>query len=250
MNRGSLTGNTASTHGGGIYNERGTMTMNGGSITGNTANYDGGGICNIYGTVTMNGGSITGNTASNGGGISNYGTVIMDGGSITGNTATGHVGSGINNGNGGGICNGYDSTMTMNGGSITGNTAKRGGGIYNGYGTVTMNGGSINYNIATNDGGGIYNYDYIPLSTLFISGTSQIINNEATTGSGGGIYSSNSQRVTFDGTQVVVKSNKAGQPSPDELSWYQGWGVYLDSGTPTITGGFDSSTQVTDNTHI
>jgi hypothetical protein len=250
MNSGSMTGNTASTQGGGIYNERGTMTMNGGSITGNTANYDGGGICNIYGTVTMNGGSITGNTASNGGGISNYGTVIMDGGSITGNTATGHVGSGINNGNGGGICNGYDSTMTMNGGSITGNTAKRGGGIYNGYGTVTMNGGSINYNIATNDGGGIYNYDYIPLSTLFISGTSQIINNEATTGSGGGIYSSNSQRVTFDGTQVVVKSNKAGQPSPDELSWYQGWGVYLDSGTPTITGGFDSSTQVTDNTHI
>jgi predicted outer membrane repeat protein len=66
---------------------------------------------------------------------------------------------------------------------------------------------------------------------------------------GGGIYSSTST-VTFDGADLDIKSNEAHLPYPSELSWYQGWGVYLNSGTPITTGGFDPITQVTDNKHI
>jgi fibronectin-binding autotransporter adhesin len=115
---------------------------------------------------------------------------------------------------GGGILN--KGTLTLNDVTLAGNTASGiggyGGGIYN-TGTLTMNSGSINENTATN---------------------------------GGGIYSTNSQ-VTFDGTQVAVKSNRAHLPSPSEPSWYQGWGVYIASGTPTTTGEFDPTTQVTGN---
>jgi len=84
---------------------------------------------------------------------------------------------------------------------------------------------------------------------LLIGGTSQVTNSKATTEYGGGIYA-NGGSVTLDGTQVVVKSNKARLPSPSELSWYQGWGVYLKSGIPTIVDGFDPATQVTGNTRI
>jgi len=66
---------------------------------------------------------------------------------------------------------------------------------------------------------------------------------------GGGLFSTNSQ-VTFDGPQVLVTSNRASQPSPNELSWYQGWGVYINSGIPTITGGFNPVTKVTGNIHV
>jgi predicted outer membrane repeat protein len=176
-----------------------------------------------------------------GGGVRNTGTLTLQDVDISGNTAT-------KTGEGGGIYNSRYGTVTLISSSITGNDAEQGGGIYNYYGIVNLGGGSINGNTATNDGGGIYNWDFGPFSTLFISGTSLIINNEATTGTGGGIYSGNSL-VTFDGTQVVVKSNKARLPS-SESSWYQGWGVYLNSGTPTTTGGFDPTTQVTDNVKI
>jgi len=217
LNGGSITGNTAS-HGGGISTFSGTVNVNHGSISENTAGSHGGGIYNLYGTVNMDGGSITGNTASQyGGGIGNEGTLNLNGGSITGNTASQY---------GGGIYNNHWSIVNMDGGSITGNTANYGGGIYNddgellpggNYAYLNLNGGSITDNIASQYGGGIYS-----------------------TGS----------HITFDGTQVVVNSNKAHLPSPSELSWYQGWGVYLTTGTPTTTGGFDSTKQVVDNHHI
>jgi len=177
----------------------------------------GGGVFN-YGTTTLIDCVVSGNTAFFGGGIFNKGGILnLNGGSITGNTASQY---------GGGIYNNHWSIVNMDGGSITGNTANYGGGIYNddgellpggNYAYLNLNGGSITDNIASQYGGGIYS-----------------------TGS----------HITFDGTQVVVNSNKAHLPSPSELSWYQGWGVYLTTGTPTTTGGFDSTKQVVDNHHI
>ncbi|MAT61831.1 MAG: hypothetical protein CMH41_09365, partial [Micrococcales bacterium] len=72
-NGGTITGNTASAFGGGIYNNPdGTMNLNGGSISRNTATDSGGGIYTNGGTVNLNGGTITGNEATNfGGGIYN-----------------------------------------------------------------------------------------------------------------------------------------------------------------------------------
>ncbi len=116
--------------------------------------------------------------------------------------------------NGGGILN--KGTLDLTGILLTGNTAGNGGGIYNWDGTVHLNDVSITGNVA---------------------------------GNGGGLFSTNSH-VTFDGPQVLVTSNRASQPSPNELSWYQGWGVYINSGIPTITGGFNPVTQVTGNTLV
>lgn len=230
--------------GGGISNS-GTLTLNGVTITGNTANY-GGGIWNRFGGfLILNGGSITGNTgAVDGGGVYNAGTMTMNGGSITGNIANYYGGDC----GGGGIYNGYCGFLIMNGGSITGNTADDGGGIYNDNlyrvplrnGAVTMNSGSITGNTA-NYGGGIYNYAQ---STFTIAGGS--ITGNTANYYGGGIY--NGGALKLDGTQVVVKSNKAHLPD-SESNWYQGWGVYSGDQLTTING-FDPTTQVTDNTQI
>jgi hypothetical protein len=99
---------------------------------------------------------------------------------------------------------------------LTDNSATNGGGIFNDAGTLNLNDVTITNNAASN---------------------------------GGGLFSTNSH-VKFDGTQVLVTNNRARRPSPSELSWYQGWGVYLNSGAPTTTGGFNSATQVTGNIHI
>jgi hypothetical protein len=103
MSGGTISGNTASSSGGGVYNN-GTFTMNAGAIiNGNTAG-GGGGVSNS-GTFTMNNGTISGNTASSyagfsdsvrayGGGVHiNMGTFEMRSGTINGNSATSSVSS-------------------------------------------------------------------------------------------------------------------------------------------------------------
>jgi len=234
LNSGSITKNTA-TDGGGIFNDNhGTMNMDGGSIEENIANVRGGGIYSLGGTVNIDGGSINKNMANvSGGGIysNDYVTLNLDGGEIIENFATYY---------GGGIYS--QGTMHLHGGNITGNVASDGGGIYS-SGTITMNSGSINMNTANNGaGGGFFN-----AGTLNLGGGS-IAENTAI--NGGGVYSSIHSHIAFDGVQVVIKSNKAHLPSPSELNWYQGWGVYLDDGTPTVTSDFDPATQVTGNIHI
>ena len=231
--------------GGGIFN-RGRLTISDVTITGNSAGASGGGA-GIYnaGPLTMNSGTVSGNSITTetfgyGIGVYNSGTFTMNGGTISENSASG------TNQHGGGVYN--VGTFFMNGGTISGNsitgTNCYGGGVFNyGDGTFTMNGGIISGNYA-DYGGGIANS-----GSLFIGGTSQIKDNQATTSYGGGIESDNSQ-VTFEGKNVAVKSNQARLPFPSELSWHQGWGVYVGSGMPTTTGGFDPGTQVTDNTLI
>jgi hypothetical protein len=124
--------------------------------------------------------------------------------------------------------------------TIENGNALKGGGILN-KGTLDLTGIILSDNSAGN-GGGIYNNG----GTLYLKDVS-ITENVA--GNGGGLFSTNSQ-VTFDGPQVFVTSNRASQPTPSEINWYQGWGVYINSGTPTTTGGFNSATQVTGNIHI
>lgn len=255
--------------GGGIYNDaRGTLVVTGSTISGNTALEQGGGICND-GTATVTGGTtISGNKAKGYSYSDQYGTVhysgygggIFNGGYYSGSTfipgtmiAQGASTISSNTADyGGGI--GNLGTATITGCTISGNTANKGGGgvFSSGYsssagtftpGTLNVVDSTISGNKAYN-GGGIDNY-----GKLSIGGTSQIINNQATSGYGGGIYST-TNTVTLDGTKVAVKSNKAHLPSPSELKWYQGWGIYLVSGTPTTTNSFSPTTQVTGNTHI
>jgi len=160
MNDGSaITGNTASTNGGGVRVDSGTFTMNGGEISGNTAiNYGRGGgvylISEYYGTsatFTMNGGVISGNAADGyGGGVYvDSGTFIMKGGEISSNRAGGGGGVAVDG------AGDFSGTFTMSGGVISGNTAGSGGGggVYVGVGNYstgifTMSGGIISGNTA------------------------------------------------------------------------------------------------------
>ena len=167
--------------------------------------------------------------------------VTLSGMTITGGTGTPILDpSGGITSSGGGIFN--NGTTTLTNCIVSGNTAHRGGGIMN-YGNVNLNGDSITRNTAF-DGGGINNY----IGTMNMNSGS--ITENTANEYGGGIYSYNSQ-ATFDGTQAVVKSNKAHLPG-SELSWYQGWGIAMIGCYchTTTTGGFNPAIQVTDNTKI
>jgi len=126
-----ISGNTSSDLGGGVccYN----LNMSGGTISDNTATNAGGGIygagfANFADAMTITGGSVTNNSAANGGGIYNYYTTLtVSDAIISGNTAT--------TANGGGIYNrgvGTYGKTTVTSGSITGNSAPNGdgGGVY------------------------------------------------------------------------------------------------------------------------
>ena len=181
MKAGSISGNTAYEHGGGVYvaTDR-QFTMSGGEISGNGATGNGGGIFS-HGIVTISGGTISGNEAANGGGVLVYtadATFEMSGGTISGNSAVKESGGGVyvyqnaqftmsgtaeisnNNAviNGGGLVVDADTTFTMSDGTIAGNTAGQFGGgvcIYS-KGTFNMNGGTISDNSADVNGGGVY----------------------------------------------------------------------------------------------
>ncbi len=146
MEGGNIAGNTsAEGNGGGVYvsnvNNENNFTMNGGTITGNRAKNHGGGVV-IDGTFTMEGGSITGNRATYGGGVSlRYAGFTMNDGSITGNHATYGGGVFVRNG-----------TFTMEGGNIAGNHAIYGGVWGESGSRVTISGSPVIQNNTKPDG--------------------------------------------------------------------------------------------------
>jgi hypothetical protein len=129
---GDVTGNTGAT-GGGVYTSD-VFNMNAGTgtgtpiITGNTASSSGGGLYIAYGGVAdIDSGSITVNNATtNGGGvyIASGGVLTQDGASITNNTTPGDGGAVY-------IASSTSSKYTIISGTISGNTATGlGAGIY------------------------------------------------------------------------------------------------------------------------
>lgn len=259
--------------GGGIFNDVGSILMIGNStISGNIVLGDGGGIDNL-GTATVTNSTITQNAAW-GENVKNPREDPYFFGSQGGTPL--YI---LIDGRGGGIMN--SGTITLIGSNVSGNSADRGGGIHN-IGTAMIGDSIVSNNFATSYGGGIVNYGSVNFSTgtftlgtlnvintiisgneaylrgggidnggrLFISGTSQITHNQATTGISGGIYSSSNDNVTLNGTEVSVEYNKGclPSPSPSELNWYQGSGIYSATGIPVTTGGFNPEMQVTNNT--
>ena len=134
--------------GGGIASSFGTLIISKSTITGNTASFTGGGIYN-YSTLTVDNSTISNNAASDGGGIHNdntdnytYGTLAITNSTISGNTA-----AAPNTGRGGGIKNGV--TLTVTNSTISGNTASFGGGIDSSvYGAVAFTNSTISGNTA------------------------------------------------------------------------------------------------------
>ena len=144
--------------------------------------------------------------------------------------------------------------FTMNGGTISENSAFYGDGCGVGgdfvSGDFTMNGGTISGNSASGNGGGIFIGNIWDPIQINVGGNSQIIDNRAVAGYCGGIYISGKYSPgIFNGRNVLIKFNEAHLPET-EYSWFgKGWGVYSEGGAIT-TNGFDSTTQVTENTRI
>lgn len=109
----TVSDNTASQEGGGIYYESGVIMVSGGNISRNQAAF-GGGAYLLGGTVALQDGTISGNTATNKGGgfvLDSMDKATITGGTITQNTAATY---------GGGIYS-DDTNVTMTDGSISAN---------------------------------------------------------------------------------------------------------------------------------
>ena len=196
-------------NGGGLYIGNCTGTITNTTISGNTASADGGGIY-IFGTadVTITDCIIKDNTATTGGGGGIYiddstATLKMEGGEISGNTA---------GGDGGGVAV-NKGTFTLENGTISGNGAAYGAGVHvNGGGKFTMTGGTISDNTADgkNDsgGGGIHLYD----GTFEMSGgtvTSNTADGTDPNSGGGGIYIYQRNTNKFTMTGGTFRGNRA-----------------------------------------
>ncbi|MCK4241614.1 MAG: hypothetical protein KAX30_08320 [Candidatus Atribacteria bacterium] len=167
----TISHNSTASHGGGIYNDYGTLTITASTISYNSASR-GGGIYNNYGTLTITASTISHNSAAYGSGIGNrWGTLTIIESTISHNSALSY---------GGGIYNWGTLTIIIS--TISHNSAVvNGGGIRN-TGTLTITAKStISYNSATAYGGGICNY-----GTLTI--TASTISSNSAAEDGGGIY--------------------------------------------------------------
>jgi parallel beta-helix repeat protein len=150
---GTVSGNTASDSGGGIYNETNSSpTLTGVTVSGNTATNSGGGIANANSSPTLTGVTVSGNSAAynNGGGIdNNNSSPVLTGVTVSGNSAANNSGGGIANNN---------SSPVLIGGTVSGNKAIYGGGIYNeNNSSPKLTNGTVSGNRATSNGGGISN---------------------------------------------------------------------------------------------
>lgn len=165
----TITGNRAR-FGGGVY-ARNTgvgseVTIDGSTISQNTATLSGGGIYNYAGSVAITNSSvITDNRAvKHGGGIYNKsGELSIDNSTVSNNTATGRAISG-----GGGIYNYVNADLIITTATtISGNRSRFGGGVFNsGYFYLDPT-STISTNTAIVTGGGVYNYNKAPATYTF-----------------------------------------------------------------------------------
>lgn len=201
----TVTNNTATLEGGGLWNGSGTMTVSDSEITGNTASGaaaddGGGGLFNNGGTLRISGSTVEGNEAdgaagSGGGVLTLAGTLEVTDSSIDTNTAVRA---------GGGIEATAGSVTTLSGGSlsenVTGAAPGNGGGLHlTGAGTVDVTGVVVAGNSAANEGGGLWNS---AAGTMTV--TSSNISNNTASGApadagGGGLYN--------DGGELIVESS-------------------------------------------
>ncbi|WP_309570506.1 hypothetical protein [Deinococcus sp.] len=230
--------------GGGVYT-RGILNVSGGSVSGNTTTYSGGGIYGGAGSsITLSGGKIDGNTTTypvtvngtvtqgaSGGGISTVGDLTVSGGSISGNS-TSYFGGGItvqatldaqgqlviptvtisggtfeNNkitndsdlGSGGGLWT--NSNLTMTGGTFKNNTAPYGGGL-SAQRDTSITGGTVEANTATLNGGGILFYTPPSRAAAAIAtiGGSLVVKGNTAASAGGGILADRTTLTISGGT--------------------------------------------------
>ncbi|MGA2489245.1 MAG: choice-of-anchor Q domain-containing protein, partial [Anaerolineales bacterium] len=152
----TLQGNSATSQGGGIYDDGGTVAITGSLMKQNSA-ADGGAILNnSSNNLTITNSTLDSNSATDfGGGLELYGNgvVTVNGSTFVGNTAN------LSSFSGGGI-DGGDGTINIINSTFTGNSANYGGGIYS-YTTLNVTNSTFSGNIAStgyhNGGADLYN---------------------------------------------------------------------------------------------
>jgi len=188
VNNGNISGNSADSSSGAIYNYY-EMVLNNTTISHNSSDGHGGGIVNSGqspnpGVLIINDSRITDNSASYGGGIVNFADVTISNGTISYNSALFYGGgisvnygnatiqnssvysNSVSNGDGGGVHNDEDATITLKNSTISDNFAsEQGGGIYS-SGLITISSNTVTDNRADMAAGGISSYGNVAARTI------------------------------------------------------------------------------------
>lgn len=228
----TITGGSA-TNGGGINITQGTVKLtDGAKITGNTATSNGGGVyVSSNGTLFMYGKALVGDNAKS------TTTATSTSTSTYANKAA--KGAGIYN-DGGSVYLGYSAADSIT--DLTSNNTDgyygvsrnyatdSGGGIYHAYGTLLIASGNISYNRGDSKAGAVY-FNYYSSSnteTTLAAGTFK----GNTSPMGGAFYIAGSKTVTISGP-VDISSNTAVAPTNGGTSYA---GAVYNAGTLKITG--------------
>lgn len=212
ITNGVASGTYPGNSGGGIYNERATLTITNCVVTGNKGGY-GAGVANDHGTVIVWNSNVDANSASELGGgiysIGDYGTVtlLVSNSSLCNNSAAW--------GGGGGICNAGilgNANATVLNSVLRGNSGGfYGGGIYNlgenGVATLEIANSTLSGNSANGAGAAINNSGSggnatVSIHNSTLSGNSGVLE-------GGGLYNNFAvariSSCTFSGNSVVTR---------------------------------------------
>lgn len=228
----TITGGSA-TNGGGINITQGTVKLtDGAKITGNTASSNGGGVyVSSNGTLFMYGKALVGDNAKS--------TITATSTSTSTYANKAAKGAGIYN-DGGYVYLGYSAADSIT--DLTSNNTDgyygvsrnyatdSGGGIYHAYGTLLIASGNISYNRGDSKAGAVY-FNYYSSSnteTTLAAGTFK----GNTSPMGGAFYIAGSKTVTISGP-VDISSNTAVAPTNGGTSYA---GAVYNAGTLKITG--------------
>ena len=204
--------------------------MTNSTVSGNSASYDGGGIFSRESRelFTLTNSTVSGNSAGHdGGGIYSGGSLILTNSTVSGNSA-GHDGGGINSGAG--------SLTTLTNSTISGNSAvRRGGGIHFYYSTLKLTGSTLSGNSAAS-GGGIFSFGSMYDSTVTL--TNSIIANSKS-GSDCSRFTYELPPVT--GSKIIYKGKNLIEDGSCKVVEHGGLkgdpklGPLIDNGGPTLT---------------
>ncbi|MDM4719531.1 right-handed parallel beta-helix repeat-containing protein [Micromonospora sp. WMMA1363] len=179
IDRTTIAGNVTSgqnADGAGIANQ-GVTSVKRSTITGNTASEDGAGLYNLGGLVTVEKSTVTRNVAGDtGGGIENDGGVTTISHTLIGDNRAADTGGGLIN---------QGDTVKIFHSAVTGNAATIGGGIVDNSGdTLLVTAVTVRKNTAQTAGGGVA----VTASTNVTIDDSAITDNVTTAGDGGGVW--------------------------------------------------------------
>jgi parallel beta-helix repeat protein len=175
----------------------------------------GGGVSNL-GVCTLEACVIRDNSANDGGGVFNHGTLTIVHCAIHGNLADRQAPPGYECGSGGGVKNGFRSTLIMENSTISGNVALgKGGGVFVACeGSATLTNCTISSNKAARDGGGVH-----------VRGPTELVHctvaDNVTSRQGGGIY----VRNTLQWSNCLVARNAPQDVTLGGEGGYQGRGT-------------------------